>query len=128
MSYVILIQCRHSSRAMKQWKKLKHGRLIAIPGPYKRHTSVVDKTKVLCLVLHCADVAHPTKAWDLHKEWTARCMEEFFNQGDREKEMGLDVSPLCDRTTTKVPQSQIGKSFFFCPQLGDLEVTPHVML
>ena len=113
---------------MKQWKKLRHGRLIAVPGPYKRHTSVVDKTKVLCLVLHSADVAHPTKAWDLHKEWTARCMEEFFNQGDREKEMGLDVSPLCDRTTTKVPQSQIGKSFFFCPQLSDLEVTPLVML
>ena len=102
---------------MKQWKKLKHGRLIAIPGPYKRHTSVVDKTKVLCLVLHCADVAHPTKAWDLHKEWTARCMEEFFNQGDREKEMGLDVSPLCDRNTTQAPQSQIGKSEMFLKYL-----------
>ena len=75
-------------------------------------TNLNNRTKVMSFVLHSADVAHPTKAWDLHKEWTARCMEEFFNQGDREKEMGLDVSPLCDRTTTKVPQSQIGKSFF----------------
>jgi hypothetical protein len=24
-------------------------------------------------------------------------MEEFFKQGDREKEKGLDFSPLCDR-------------------------------
>ena len=63
----------------------------------------------MCLLLHSADVSHPTKTWDLHKEWTARCMEEFFNQGDKEKEMGLDVSPLCDRNTTQVPQSQIGK-------------------
>ena len=71
----------------------------------------VDKTKVMCLLLHSADVAHPTKTWSLHKEWTARCMEEFFSQGDREKELGLDVSPLCDRNTTTVPQSQIGKIF-----------------
>ena len=75
-------------------------------------SAITNKTKVMSFVLHSADVAHPTKAWDLHKEWTARCMEEFFNQGGREKEMGLDVSPLCDRNTTKVPQSQIGNIFY----------------
>ena len=68
----------------------------------------IDKTKVMCLLLHSADVSHPTKTWDLHKEWTSRCMEEFFKQGDKEKELGLDISPLCDRNTTQVPQSQIG--------------------
>ena len=36
-------------------------------------------------------------------------MEEFFNQGDREAELGLEYSPLCDRHNTMVPQSQIGK-------------------
>ena len=35
-------------------------------------------------------------------------MEEFFRQGDKEQELGLDFSPLCDRQTTVVPQSQIG--------------------
>jgi len=35
-------------------------------------------------------------------------MEEFFKQGDKEQELGLDFSPLCDRQTTVVPQSQIG--------------------
>ena len=48
--------------------------------------------------------------WDLHSQWTARCMEEFFKQGDTEQEMGLDFSPLCDRQNTVVPQSQIGKT------------------
>ena len=91
-------------------------------------TNLNNKTQIMSFVLHSADVAHPTKTWDLHKEWTARCMEEFFNQGDREKEMGLDVSPLCDRNTTKVPQSQIGKFIFFCPHLCDLDVTPYGML
>ena len=61
------------------------------------------------MLLHAVDVSHPTKDWDLHREWTARCMEEFFKQGDQEREMGLDISPLCDRTTTQVPQSQIGR-------------------
>ena len=42
-------------------------------------------------------------------QWTSRCMEEFFVQGDREAEMGLEYSPLCDRHNTMVPQSQIGK-------------------
>ena len=75
----------------------------------------------MCLLLHSADVSHPTKTWELHKEWTARCMEEFFNQGDREKEMGLDVSPLCDRNTTQVPQSQIGFiDFILIPQFSAL--------
>ena len=61
------------------------------------------------MLLHAVDVSHPTKGWDLHREWTARCMEEFFKQGDKEREMGLDISPLCDRNTTQVPQSQIGR-------------------
>merc|ERR1719225_1130306 len=97
-----------SSKAMKQWKKLKHGRLIVVPGPLRRHTPVLKKTEVMCLLLHAVDVSHPTKDWGLHREWTARCMEEFFKQGDKEREMGLDISPLCDRDTTQVPQSQIG--------------------
>ena len=67
-----------------------------------------DKTKVLCLMLHSCDVSHPAKRWGLHHRWTARCMEEFFVQGDREKELGLEYSPLCDRHNTMVPQSQIG--------------------
>jgi hypothetical protein len=35
-------------------------------------------------------------------------MEEFFQQGDMEREQGLEFSPLCDRQNTMVPQSQIG--------------------
>lgn len=41
-------------------------------------------------------------------EWTILLFEEFFNQGDVEKEAGLPVSFLCDRETTQIPQSQPG--------------------
>jgi hypothetical protein len=34
----------------------------------------------------------------------------LFPQGDKEAELGLPFSPLCDRTSTLVAQSQIGES------------------
>ena len=42
------------------------------------------------------------------KLWTTRCLDEFFEQGDKERKMGLPISPNCDRNTTKEPESQIG--------------------
>ncbi|KAM6395034.1 LOW QUALITY PROTEIN: dual specificity calcium/calmodulin-dependent 3',5'-cyclic nucleotide phosphodiesterase 1B-like, partial [Rhynochetos jubatus] len=68
----------------------------------------IDKSKVLSLLLHAADISHPTKQWSVHSRWTRALMEEFFRQGDKEAELGLPFSPLCDRTSTLVAQSQIG--------------------
>ncbi|KAL9871180.1 dual specificity calcium/calmodulin-dependent 3',5'-cyclic nucleotide phosphodiesterase 1C [Geothlypis trichas] len=68
----------------------------------------IDKPKALSLLLHTADISHPAKAWDLHHRWTMSLLEEFFRQGDKEAELGLPFSPLCDRTSTMVAQSQIG--------------------
>uniref|UniRef100_A0A8I3NU03 Phosphodiesterase n=2 Tax=Canis lupus familiaris TaxID=9615 RepID=A0A8I3NU03_CANLF len=68
----------------------------------------IDKPKALSLLLHAADISHPTKQWAVHSRWTKALMEEFFRQGDKEAELGLPFSPLCDRTSTLVAQSQIG--------------------
>ncbi|KAK3083428.1 hypothetical protein FSP39_022327 [Pinctada imbricata] len=68
----------------------------------------IDKPKALSLVLHCADISHPSKDWNLHSRWTDQLLEEFFRQGDREQELGLPFSPLCDRNSTLVAESQIG--------------------
>ena len=66
------------------------------------------RSKVLCLLLHSADVSNPAKPWEVHTRWTGRIMEEFFEQGDREKQLSLPPSPLCDRNTTNIPESQLG--------------------
>ncbi|XP_033473429.2 dual specificity calcium/calmodulin-dependent 3',5'-cyclic nucleotide phosphodiesterase 1A [Epinephelus lanceolatus] len=71
-------------------------------------THSLDKVKVLSLMLHAADISHPAKAWPLHYRWTHSLMEEFFRQGDKEVELGLPFSPLCDRKATMIAQSQIG--------------------
>ncbi|XP_067934399.1 dual specificity calcium/calmodulin-dependent 3',5'-cyclic nucleotide phosphodiesterase 1B-like isoform X2 [Watersipora subatra] len=68
----------------------------------------IEKSKVLSLILHTADIGHPSKPWAVHKRWTDNLIEEFFKQGDREKDLGLVCSPLCDRQTTLVEKSQIG--------------------
>ncbi|XP_030242033.1 calcium/calmodulin-dependent 3',5'-cyclic nucleotide phosphodiesterase 1 isoform X10 [Drosophila navojoa] len=68
----------------------------------------IDKSKALSLVLHCCDISHPAKHWDVHHRWTMLLLEEFFRQGDLEKELGLPFSPLCDRKSTLVAESQIG--------------------
>ncbi|PAA60669.1 hypothetical protein BOX15_Mlig011124g2 [Macrostomum lignano] len=68
----------------------------------------IDKEKALALMLHCADISHPGKRWNLHHRWTMSLLEEFFRQGDREKALDLPCSPLCDRSSTMVAQSQVG--------------------
>lgn len=49
--------------------------LIAVPNMIR-----IDKSKVLSLMIHCCDISHPTKMWDLHTIWTEKVSEEFFRQ------------------------------------------------
>ncbi|XP_076822674.1 uncharacterized protein LOC143469028 isoform X1 [Clavelina lepadiformis] len=67
----------------------------------------LEKSKAMCLMIHTSDINHPTKPWPLHYKWTERLVVEFFEQGDKERELQLQLSPLCDRNSTMVAQSQI---------------------
>ncbi len=59
-------------------------------------------------LIHTADISNPTKSLHIYDKWVNLVMDEFWQQGDREKEMSLPISFLCDRVTTKVPASQLG--------------------
>ncbi|KAF6306861.1 phosphodiesterase 4C [Rhinolophus ferrumequinum] len=67
-----------------------------------------DRIQVLQNLVHCADLSNPTKPLPLYRQWTDRIMAEFFQQGDRERESGLDISPMCDKHTASVEKSQVG--------------------
>lgn len=41
---------------------------------------IVDKAKALSLIIHCCDISHPAKQFDIHQKWTGLLMEEFFRQ------------------------------------------------
>lgn len=58
-------------------------------------------------MVHCADLSNPTKPLELYRQWTDRIMAEFFQQGDRERERGMEISPMCDKHTASVEKSQV---------------------
>lgn len=58
-------------------------------------------------MVHCSDLSNPTKPLDIYRQWVDRIMEEFFRQGDREREIGLEISPMCDRYNATIEKSQV---------------------
>ncbi|KAL9879867.1 phosphodiesterase dunce isoform 4-T4 [Glossina fuscipes fuscipes] len=67
-----------------------------------------DRIQVLENLVHCADLSNPTKPLSLYKRWVGLLMEEFFLQGDKERESGMDISPMCDRHNATIEKSQVG--------------------
>ncbi|XP_053983958.1 cAMP-specific 3',5'-cyclic phosphodiesterase isoform X1 [Hylaeus volcanicus] len=67
-----------------------------------------DRIQVLENLVHCADLSNPTKPLPLYRRWVSLLMEEFFLQGDRERELNMDISPMCDRHNATIEKSQVG--------------------
>uniref|UniRef100_UPI00398F7BB4 3',5'-cyclic-AMP phosphodiesterase 4B-like isoform X2 n=1 Tax=Pristiophorus japonicus TaxID=55135 RepID=UPI00398F7BB4 len=67
-----------------------------------------DRIQVMRNMVHCADLSNPTKPLELYRQWTDRILEEFFRQGDKERERGMEISPMCDKHTASVEKSQVG--------------------
>uniref|UniRef100_U5ERI9 Phosphodiesterase n=1 Tax=Corethrella appendiculata TaxID=1370023 RepID=U5ERI9_9DIPT len=78
------------------------------------NTSTLDMYKpehrhfILQIALKCADISNPCRPWDISKKWSQKVCEEFFRQGDYERQLNLPVTSLCDRQTTSVPKIQTG--------------------
>merc|ERR1719456_1218692 len=73
-----------------------------------------DKKKLIRnLLLHFCDVSNPCKPFDICKMWAWAIIDEFFLQGDKEKELGITVQPLNDREKVNRPYSQAGFIEFF---------------
>uniref|UniRef100_UPI00358EE0FE 3',5'-cyclic-AMP phosphodiesterase 4C-like isoform X3 n=1 Tax=Myxine glutinosa TaxID=7769 RepID=UPI00358EE0FE len=82
-----------------------------------------DRIQVLQNMVHCADLSNPTKPLEIYRQWTDRIMEEFFRQGDRERERGMEISPMCDRHSASVEKSQAGTCAKVHFVLGDASAT-----
>uniref|UniRef100_A0A8C6WSZ7 Phosphodiesterase n=1 Tax=Neogobius melanostomus TaxID=47308 RepID=A0A8C6WSZ7_9GOBI len=67
-----------------------------------------DRIQVLQNMVHCADLSNPTKPLELYRQWTDRIMVEFFTQGDRERDKGMEISPMCDKDNASIEKSQVG--------------------
>lgn len=73
---------------------------------------------ILCqIILHAADISNALRPWPICLSWSNLVCEEFFRQGEAEREHGLKVSPNMDRS--QVSQTTIGLQF------GDFVVSPY---
>ena len=63
--------------------------------------------QVLQNMVHCSDLSNPTKPLEIYRKWVDRIMEEFFRQGDKEREAGIEISPMCDRYNATIEKSQV---------------------
>lgn len=59
-------------------------------------------------IIMMADLGHAMKSFDSHFAWSKLVTEEFFRQGDTERQFGMPISPLCDRGNSKFERNQIG--------------------
>ena len=67
-----------------------------------------DRTLALSLLLHAADISNPSRPWPVCAKWASLIMEEFWAQGDRERNQGLPVTYMMDRYSVSVAKSQVG--------------------
>jgi len=56
------------------------------------------------LLIKAADTSNVLKPFDVAKRWAIRITDEFFIQGDLERQGGMEVTRMCDRET----QSRVG--------------------
>uniref|UniRef100_A0AC35U6D6 Phosphodiesterase n=1 Tax=Rhabditophanes sp. KR3021 TaxID=114890 RepID=A0AC35U6D6_9BILA len=88
-------------KTMVEAKKVA-GTSIVSPEKYN------ERVILLQSMIHLADLSNPTKPIELYRCWNQRILEEYWRQGDKEKDLGLEVSPMCDRGTVTIEKSQIG--------------------
>jgi len=67
------------------------------------------RANVIEWILHTADVSNPYKPFTICSKWAKNVVNEFWAQGDRERDEHLDVPVMNDRTAdTSLCESQMG--------------------
>mmetsp|Transcript_10646 Transcript_10646/g.16702 ORF Transcript_10646/g.16702 Transcript_10646/m.16702 type:complete len:261 (+) Transcript_10646:188-970(+) len=51
------------------------------------------------ILMKCADTSNVVKPFNVAKKWATRVTDEFFLQGDKEREKKLPVTSMCNRET-----------------------------
>ncbi|KAG5461394.1 MAG: hypothetical protein BJ554DRAFT_6421, partial [Olpidium bornovanus] len=103
---------------------------VSVAASYNPESVREDSALCWKMIMKCGDVSNPSKEWSLRyvgpdiadtgvtNTKTARKADsrraKFLNQGDREQELHLKVSPFMDRHSFNLTANQIGFIDFIC--------------
>jgi hypothetical protein len=76
-------------------------------------------------MVHCADLSNPTKPLEVYRQWTDRIMVEFFTQGDRERDKGMEISPMCDKHNASIEKNQV--QLLYTQALRHIQYSMHTL-
>lgn len=68
----------------------------------------LEKGIMIEMALHCADISNPVKDLAIYKKWVIVVMTEFYQQGDKERDLDMPISPMFDRNNSSVSKTQTG--------------------
>lgn len=66
-----------------------------------------DIRLILQIIIKVADVNNTSRPTHLYLKWADRIVDEFYKQGDKERQLELPVTPLMDRTKASMSKGQI---------------------
>ena len=67
-----------------------------------------EQQEVLNYLIHIGDLSHSSKKFEITYKWSFLLSEEFWRQGDEEKEKGFSINFLFERSNTDIPRNQVG--------------------
>eukprot|EP00668_Euglena_longa_P004371 GGOE01005126.1.p1 GENE.GGOE01005126.1~~GGOE01005126.1.p1 ORF type:complete len:1250 (-),score=391.07 GGOE01005126.1:716-4441(-) len=78
--------------------------------PTLQEDTVVNdhKLQFMKMLIKSCDVSNVIKPFDVARVWAVAVTEEFYTQGDMEKERGFDILPMFDRQKADLAKGQIG--------------------
>ncbi|CAM42142.1 putative cAMP specific phosphodiesterase [Leishmania braziliensis MHOM/BR/75/M2904] len=106
-AYRSLIDCVLATDMAKHSDELKSF-LEVVTGGFDMENEA-HRRLVMQTLIKAGDVSNVTKPFETSRMWAMAVTEEFYRQGDMEKEKGVEVLPMFDRSkNTELARGQIG--------------------
>ena len=71
-------------------------------------TNADHLTKLKMILIKACDISNEVRPMDVSGPWVECLLEEYFQQAEREKSLGLPVAPFMDKSKVTKASAQIG--------------------